>query len=174
MNAVDQKYLNDKDALIILERKIIAATAAGLPLCAEPYTEVAARVGVSTECVLAIMKNMLERGAIRRIAAVPNHYRLGYQANGMTVWDVADSEVDRVGKIVGQLEYVTHCYRRPRHLPGWPYNLFAMVHGLTRDEVMIKVEFIEKLIGDALRSRDVLFSKRILKKTGYRTSEGVR
>ena len=74
---------------------------------------------------------MLESGVIRRIGAVPNHYALGYKANGMTVWDVADERIDELGERVGALDFVSHCYQRPRHLPDWPYNLFAMVHGQT-------------------------------------------
>ena len=63
---------------------------------------------------------------------------------------------------------VTHCYERPRHLPLWPYNLFAMVHGRSRDEVIEKVGCIADLLGPAARSHDILFSTRILKKTGLR------
>ncbi|RMF15381.1 MAG: Lrp/AsnC family transcriptional regulator, partial [Candidatus Dadabacteria bacterium] len=102
------------------------------------------------------------------IAAVPNHYRLGYTANGMSVWDVADDVVDEVGERVAALSFVSHCYRRPRRLPVWPYNLFAMVHGRSRDEVHARVAEIETVIGEAARAHDVLFSKRILKKTGVR------
>jgi DNA-binding Lrp family transcriptional regulator len=72
---------------------------------------------------------------IRRIGAVPNHYAIGYRANGMAVFDVADDQVDELGQQLGQLDCVSHCYRRPRHLPHWPYNLFAMVHGGSRRAV---------------------------------------
>jgi DNA-binding Lrp family transcriptional regulator len=89
-------------------------------------------------------------------------------ANGMTVWDVDDAVVDTLGEKVGALPFVTHCYRRPRALPDWPYNLFAMVHGDSRDEVMAKREQVADLLGDAVKARDVLFSTRILKKTGMR------
>ena len=81
---------------------------------------------------------MLASGIIRRIGAVPNHYRLGLTANGMTVWDVDEDKVIELGNIIGQLDFVSHCYQRPRHLPVWPYNLFAMVHGHDRDEVKTK------------------------------------
>jgi DNA-binding Lrp family transcriptional regulator len=74
------------------------------------------------------LQRMLDTGVIRRIGAVPNHYAIGYTANGMSVWDVDDARIDELGARVGALEFVTHCYRRPRRLPDWPYNLFAMVH----------------------------------------------
>ena len=111
---------------------------------------------------------MLEAGIIRRIGAVPNHYALGYRANGMSVWDVRDDAVSDVGGRVGALTFVTHCYRRPRHPPVWPYNLFAMVHARTRTEVSDLVAEIAELVGAAARSHDVLYSTRILKKTGLR------
>jgi DNA-binding Lrp family transcriptional regulator len=114
------------------------------------------------------MQRMLDLGIIRRIGAVPNHYALGYRANGMTVWDVADERIDELGARVGQLEFVTHCYQRPRHLPDWPYNLFAMVHGKTREEVEAKAALIAEALGAASRGNDILYSSRILKKTGLR------
>ena len=114
------------------------------------------------------MKALLARSIVRRIGAVPNHYALGYRANGMSVWDVVDDKVGELGRRVGALEFVTHCYRRPRSLPAWPYNLFAMVHGRSRDEVEAKVAEIAALLGPALRAREVLYSTAMLKKTGLR------
>jgi len=150
------------------DRRLIAATQGGLPLVREPYRALAEQLGLQEADVLARLQSLLQRGAIRRIGAIPNHYALGFTANGMSVWDVADDAVAEVGSKVGALDFVTHCYERPRHLPLWPYNLFAMVHGRTRDEVRAKVAEIAALIGDDSRSHDVLFSTRILKKTGLR------
>jgi DNA-binding Lrp family transcriptional regulator len=99
---------------------------------------------------------------------VPNHYALGYRFNGMTVWDVDDRRVDELGLAVGSLTFVTHCYRRPRRLPKWPYNLFAMVHGSNRDEAEEMIARIAALLGDACRAHEVLYSSRILKKSGLR------
>ena len=99
---------------------------------------------------------------------MPNHYALGLTANGMSVWDVEDSAVDRLGEAVGALDFVSHCYRRPRHRPVWPYNLFAMVHGTSRSEVEDKAGEIARLLGPAARASDILYSTRLLKKTGLR------
>src|SRR5262245_17941742 len=151
-----------------IDRKIIAATQAGLPLVREPYRAVAERIGTDEPTVIARLQRLLADGAIRRIGVIPNHYALGMTANGMSVWDVADEEVAVVGARIGALAFVTHCYERPRHLPLWPYNLFAMVHGRSREEVMTKVAQVAALIGPAARANDVLFSTRILKKTGLR------
>ncbi|MBZ0095596.1 MAG: AsnC family transcriptional regulator [Sulfuricella sp.] len=151
-----------------IDRRIVLATQSGLPLEPQPYHAVARQVGVSPEEVMTRMRRMLETGMIRRIGAVPNHYALGYKANGMTVWDVPDEKVDELGERVGALDFVSHCYQRPRHLPDWPYNFFAMVHGHDKTEVEAQVRQIAELLGDADRGHDILYSTRILKKTGLR------
>lgn len=153
-----------------IDRSIIRATQAGLPLTPAPYAAVAAEVGLSESEVIARMAAMQDRGVIRRIALAPNHYALGMTANGMSVWDVADERAEALGAQVGALPFVSHCYLRPRALPDWPYNLFAMVHGRSRDEVDDKVRQIAALLGDACGASDVLFSTRILKKSGLRIS----
>lgn len=156
------------EAAIAIDREIVAATQDGLPLVARPYDEIARLTGIAPEIVMDRLRAMRDAGAVRRVAAVPNHYALGLTANGMTVWDVDDGEIERLGSAVGQLDFVSHCYRRPRHLPEWPYNLFAMVHGRNRDEVSEKAIKIAALLGGASRGHDVLYSTRILKKTGFR------
>jgi DNA-binding Lrp family transcriptional regulator len=151
-----------------VDRQIIVATQAGLPRVPRPYHAIAAQLGVAAEDVMHRLRRMLETGIIRRIGAVPNHYALGYKANGMSVWDVPDERVRELGEKIGALEFVSHCYHRPRHLPAWPYNLFAMVHGRDRDEVEAKVRAIADLLGTADHGHTVLYSTRILKKTGLR------
>ncbi|MFO1113079.1 MAG: AsnC family transcriptional regulator [Rhodospirillales bacterium] len=155
-------------AIDALDRQIIKATQAGLPLCPRPYDAVGEAVGLSGQEVMARLRRMLALGIVRRIGAVPNHYRLGYTANGMSVWDVPDEAIAAAGRQIGALDFVSHCYRRPRHPPFWPYALFAMVHGKSRDEVEAKVAAIADLLGPLDRGHDVLYSTRILKKTGLR------
>ena len=156
------------ESIDTVDRRIIVATQSGLPLVSRPYDAIATELGINPSEVKQRMQAMLDKGIIRRIAAVPNHYQLGYKANGMTVWDVPDALVSELGQKIGALEVVTHCYHRPRHLPGWPYNMFAMVHAESRDEVMHWVAHISQLLGEHDRGHDVLFSTRILKKTGMR------
>jgi siroheme decarboxylase len=151
-----------------IDRRLIVATQGGLPLVARPYDALAEQLGMAPVEVQARLVAMLESGLIRRIGVVPNHYALGYRHNGMTVWDVADERIDEFGEKVGAFSFVTHCYRRPRHLPDWPYNLFAMVHCKSRAEAEQRVAEIAALLGSACRGRDVLYSSRILKKTGLR------
>jgi len=151
-----------------INRQIITATQSGLPLVSRPYDAIAERIGVDANEVISRMKTMQENGIIRRIAAVPNHYALGYKGNGMSVWDVPSELVNKLGEQVGALDFVSHCYHRPRFLPEWPYNLFAMVHAHNRDEALLLVEKIADVLGKYDRGHDVLFSKQILKKTGMR------
>ena len=156
------------ESLPALDRRIVLATQTGLPLHRRPYHWLASELGVTPQLIMERLNAMLADGRIRRIGVVPNHYRLGYVANGMTVWDVPDEYISEAGQEVGRLEYVSHCYHRPRQLPEWPYNLFAMVHGHSREEVDLQVDRIAALLGERQRQHDILFSSRILKKTGLR------
>ena len=150
------------------DRRIIEATQQGLPLVAEPYAALSEKIGLSEATLLERLGRLKTNGVIRRIAAAPNHYKLGMVANGMTVWDIEDQRLAELGALIGALPYVTHCYERPRALPDWPYNLFAMVHGSDHTEVEAKRAQIGDLLGAASRGGDVLYSTRILKKTGLR------
>jgi len=168
-------------SLTPLERQYILLTQNGLPIIEKPYHYIAEQLAINVNEVLALTNSLLERGIIRRIAAVPNHYKLGYQYNGMTVWDIADEHAEKFGDAVGRLPFVSHCYLRPRFLPQWNYNLFAMVHGKTPEAIDKYRNQIKELLKDVLVSRnddanqdihtkcsDMLTSTKILKKTGLR------
>lgn len=153
-----------------LDHAIVRVTQTGLALVPRPYHEVARQVGGTPAQVMQRLQRMLDLGVIRRIGAVPNHYAIGYVANGMSVWDVEDSQVDELGRTLARSGLVSHCYLRSRHPPQWPYNLFAMVHGRDRNEAEAKLRTIAAILGRAVRSHEVLYSNRILKKTGLRLS----
>lgn len=150
------------------DRAIIVATQAGLPLVPRPYHAIAESLQLEPQEVMERLRRLHAVGVIRRLGVVPNHYAIGYRANGMSVWDVPDDQVDALGAAVGAFDFVSHCYCRPRRLPQWPYNLFAMVHGKSREEVAQQVAQIADYLGDQLRSHTILYSTRILKKTGLR------
>jgi len=169
--ACQPKTASAAPLLDTLDRRLIVATQAGLPLVPRPYHAIAAQLGLAPEEVMTRMQRMQAAGVIRRIGAVPNHYALGYRGNGMSVWDVPDDRVRTLGRTIGELDFVSHCYHRPRLLPDWPYNLFAMVHGRDRHEVDDKVRQIAACLGEDNRGYAVLYSTRILKKTGLRLSE---
>lgn len=151
-----------------IDRELIRLTQSGLPLVSKPFHLLAEQIGLTSDEVKARFRKMLDTGIIRRIAAVPNHYRLGFTANGMTVWNVDDFHVKALGNKIGKLAFVSHCYERPRHLPDWRYNLFAMVHGKNRDDIQHHIEHIRKILSIHCQESDVLYSSRILKKTGLR------
>lgn len=151
-----------------IDQEIIRTLQSGLPLVPAPYARIAGKLGLSEAELVERLDSMKSSGVIRRIAAAPNHYKLGMTFNGMTVWDIEDSRIAELGGVVGALPFVTHAYERPRALPIWPYNLFAMVHGSSNEEVEDKRAQIAGIVGSACRASDILYSKRILKKTGLR------
>lgn len=150
------------------DRRLIAATQGGLPMVAEPFAQVAGWLDLDEAEVIRRFAALQAAGIVRRIAVAPNHYALGIVANGMTVWDVDDQAVEELGRQVGALPFVSHCYLRPRIPQQWPYNLFAMIHGRSKEEVEAKRSEIRQLLGNACRNDDILYSTRILKKTGLR------
>lgn len=154
------------------DRRILKVTASGLPLVPRPFAEVASWLALDEAEVLARIAKMQAKGIIRRVAAAPDHYALGMVANGMSVWDVDDDRAEALGERVGALPFVSHCYLRPRSLPDWPYNLFAMIHGRSRDEVEAQRAEVAAILGRSCRANDILYSTRILKKTGMRLTEG--
>ena len=170
MKAALKQLTEDSGTLDAIDRRLVLETQGGLPLSSRPYLQIALKLGLNERDVIARFRRLLDSGAIRRIGAVPNHYRLGYRANGMSVWDLPNKEIGRLGPMVGALDFVSHAYHRPRHPPHWPYNLFAMVHGRSREEVEEQVAQIAVLLGAADRGHRVLYSRRILKKTGLRFS----
>ncbi len=160
--------MNDLDDT---DRRLIAATQAGLPLVAAPYAQIAASLDLTEAEVIFRLTALQDLGIIRRIAIAPNHYALGMTANGMSVWDVEDAQAETLGARIGALDFVSHCYLRPR-APVWRYNLFAMLHGASRAEVEGKRAILRDLLGPACAADDILYSARILKKTGLRLRDG--
>ncbi|SFG54434.1 DNA-binding transcriptional regulator, Lrp family [Halopelagius inordinatus] len=157
------------------ERDLVLEIQGGLPLTETPYADVAEAIGAETEWVVRTIQRFDTEGKVRRVGVIPNHYALGYTENGMTVWNVPDDVVDDVGPAVAGLDFVTHCYRRPRHDGVWPYNFFAMTHGRDEKESQERIERVREEmakywdVGDD--DWDTLFSTRILKKTGIRMEE---
>lgn len=150
------------------QRALVTALAEGLPLVANPYAEIAARVGLSEAEVLRRVRAMQEQGLIKRFGVVVRHHELGYAANAMVVWDIPDQEVGQLGVCLGQFSFVTLCYRRPRRLPEWRYNLFTMIHGRDRESVLARVDELVASCGLQDIPHEVLFSRRRFKQRGAR------
>jgi siroheme decarboxylase len=150
------------------DRRLLAALEGGLPLVARPYAALAERARLAEAEVIGHLRRLLEAGVIKRLGLVVRHHELGYRANAMTVWDVPDDSVDAVGKALAASPDVTLCYRRPRRLPGWPYNLFAMVHGRERAAVLERIRGLRAEHGLMGVPHAVLFSTRRFKQRGAR------
>lgn len=150
------------------DRVLIAAVQDGLPLVPHPYAELAGLLGTTEGDVISRFASLQQRGLVKRMGVIVRHRALGYRANAMVVWDVPDEEVERIGQLLSAESCVTLCYQRPRRLPHWPYNLFCMIHGRSRDGVLRCLEAIVEAQGLQKIRHDVLFSTRAFKQCGAR------
>lgn len=144
------------------ELSILCALDGPLPITERPFAALAQQAGVTEEQVLESARAWVEDGTIRRFGARIKHRAVGFTANGMSVWKVADKDIERVAAVMVAQPQVSHCYQRPA-LPGWEYTLFAMIHGKTPEDVHEVVRRIAAETG--VRHYDVLFSSREYKKS---------
>ncbi|HWR88273.1 MAG TPA: AsnC family transcriptional regulator [Acidiferrobacterales bacterium] len=148
------------------DRRLLAAIQSGLPLVSRPYAELGARLGLSEVEVMARLQQLQTRGVISRFGVVVRHLEVGYGANAMVVWDVPDEQVRELGRCLAEFDFITLCYRRPRHLPQWRYNLYCMIHGKTREDVLSNLEWMVNRCGLQSLPHEVLFSRRRFKQRG--------
>lgn len=151
---------------------LLAVLQEGLPLESRPYAVMGARVGYTEAEVVERLAHWQGLGLIKRLGVIVRHRRLGYEANAMVVWDIPDDEVRQVAGRMCELPFVTLCYRRPRHLPDWPYNLFCMIHGQDRSRVEAQIRELIDTCGIAGRPTATLFSTRCFKQRGARYGAG--
>lgn len=157
-----------------IDQALIGAVQGGLPLVSRPYAEIGARLGLSEQQVLERVSALRERGAIKRMGLVVRHHELGYRANAMVVWNIEDARVNELGHCFSQFEFITLCYRRPRRLPDWPYNLFCMIHGRDREGVLRNLSHMVNACGVGDIERQILFSTRRFKQRGARYMHGAQ
>jgi DNA-binding Lrp family transcriptional regulator len=148
------------------DRRLLAAIQNGLPLVSRPFAEIGAHLGLSEAEVMARLQQLQTRGVIRRFGVVVRHHEVGYGANAMVVWDVPDGQVRELGRCLAGFDFITLCYRRPRHLPQWRYNLYCMIHGKTREDVLSNLEWMVNRCGLHGLTHEVLFSLRRFKQRG--------
>ena len=148
------------------DQALITLIQTGLPLTPKPYADVAEKLQLSEEDVIQRIKRLNESDVIKRFGVVVRHHELGYKANAMTVWNIPDEVVSELGACMGQFDFVTLCYRRPRRLPEWPYNLFTMIHGKDRDDVLANIKLLAKRCNLDDVEHKVLFSTRRFKQRG--------
>ncbi len=162
--------INGKE-ISTFDKKLILLTQNGIQISKRPYQAIANDLNCSEEEVVNRLEELYSLGFVRKNAIATNHYKLGYLYNAMSVWEIKDGKLDEVGKTLKELGFVSHCYERPQIKPDWNYNLFAMVHGKTLEEVKNKVELMKDKISELYISSDLLFSTEILKKTGIRLKD---
>jgi DNA-binding Lrp family transcriptional regulator len=150
------------------DRDLLQALSAGLPLEPRPYARLGECLGLTEEQVIERLRRMIATGIITRFGVIVRHRELGYRANAMAVWDVPDALVPHAGQLLAALPYVTLCYRRPRALPDWSYNLFCMIHGRSRSAVEAQVREASDAAGIAEVPHCILFSKTCFKQRGAR------
>ncbi len=150
------------------QRRLRALLEQGLPLTPRPWRTLAEQAGMAEEEVMACVRRWQADGMIKRLGLVVRHRRLGIQANAMVVWDVADARVAEVGRRLARETAVTLCYRRPRRLPDWPYNLFCMIHGARRERVEAELAAIVERLGLGDLEHRVLFSTHAYRQCGGR------
>lgn len=154
------------------ERRLLKAMEHGVPLVNRPYEALGRAAGMSEEAVIALLRQWLEAGVVRRFGTVVRHRRLGYEANAMVVWDVPDEDVGRLGALAAADHAVTLCYRRMRVLPQWPYNLYCMLHGQRRARVLADLARLAVSTGLEAFPSLVLFSRRCFTQRGARYAPG--
>lgn len=147
---------------------VLAALGDGLPLCRHPYAALGAGIGMDEGEIIDRLTRLRQAGVIRRFGIIVRHHELGYRANAMVVWDVPDDQVAEIGQRLGRCPEVTLCYRRPRRLPDWPYNLFTMIHGKDRPAVEAAIALMAGREGVGHLPHQPLFSLRRFKQCGAR------
>lgn len=144
------------------EQALMAGLQRGLPLVSRPF----AQLGWTEQDALATLDRWCSDGVIKRFGVVVRHHELGFTANAMVVWDVPDAAVGAVGRKIAASGRVSLCYRRPRHMPDWPYNLFCMIHGKDRSAVEQSIADLIKMYDLEEYPRATLFSRRRFKQCG--------
>jgi DNA-binding Lrp family transcriptional regulator len=153
------------------DKAILAAIEDGLPLIERPYRAVADQLNLRQSEVIDRLDHMKMSGIVTRFGCVVRHEKLGYRSNAMAVWDVPEDRLDDVVESFARHPKVTLCYRRPRHLPIWPYNIFCMVHARSRWDAYAVIDEINLEADTGLLRQAVLFSKRCFKQRGAVFSE---
>ncbi|MDH5600006.1 MAG: AsnC family transcriptional regulator [Gammaproteobacteria bacterium] len=149
-----------------VDQALITLIQRGLPLSPTPYADIGKKLELDETEVMQRIQKLKDDNVIKRFGVVVRHHELGYKANAMTVWNIPDERVTELGACMGQFDFVTLCYRRPRRLPEWPYNLFTMIHGKDREDVLANIEQLAKRCNLEPAEHKVLFSTRRFKQRG--------
>ncbi len=158
-----------------IDLRLIELIQSGLPLVSRPYAQISETLEISEVEVVDRLRSLKQQGIIKRMGVIVKHRQLGYRANAMIVWDVPDQEVDAIGVKISSYDFVTLCYQRPRRGEAWPYNLFCMIHGKSRETVLQQIQFLKEQCQLLHYPVDILFSRRCFKQNGaiYKTDKPI-
>ena len=145
-----------------LDVAVIRATQGDLPVVSEPYAPAAAQLGMSVDALVEHLRGMVDRGLLRRVAAILFHRRAGFSANGMGVWKVPEARILDVGPRMAAFRGISHCYQRPTYA-DWPYSIFTMAHGRSKEECDAILDAIEAATPE-VQGRATLYSSTEFKK----------
>jgi len=148
-----------------LEKKIIASIQGDIPVISRPYLEISKKLKISEETLLKILKDLCDRGVIRRFGATIRHQKSGFAANAMVAWIVDEKRIEEVGEKMSSFKEVSHCYRR-NPTDEWPYNLYTMVHANNEDTCIKTARTMS--VEACVENYKLLFSRRELKKTSMK------
>lgn len=129
-----------------VEKKVLAAIQHGMGNSITPYADAARKAGISTDELLAVLRNWDENGVLRRVGAIVSHFEVGLGAGMMVVWQVPEERVEEVGMVLAGFPEVSHAYQRPAGA-NWPYNLYTMVHGENNETVKATVQRMSTACG---------------------------
>jgi siroheme decarboxylase len=144
-----------------LDIAVIGALQGNMAVVQEPYAPAAEAVGMTQKRFLEHLSGMQERGLLRRVAAILYHRRAGFSANGMGVWQVPDEQILDIGRRMAAVRGISHCYQRPTY-EDWPYSVFTMAHGRSKDECDAVLDAIAEQTG--IHARATLYSSTEFKK----------
>jgi DNA-binding Lrp family transcriptional regulator len=145
-----------------LDKAVIRATQGDMPIVSEPYADAARTLGMPVDRLLSHLEGMVERGLLRRVAAILFHRRAGFSANGMGVWKVPEDQVLEAGRRMAAFRGISHCYERPTYA-DWPYQLFTMAHGRSKEECDAILDAVRDEVG-CIEDRATLYSSTEFKK----------
>jgi len=148
-----------------IDKKIIRALQEDFPISPEPFKQIAENLDISEKVLLDRIQFFLDSGIMRRFGATLRHHQVGFKYNAMVVWKIPTTYSKEVGHRMAQFSEVSHCYERPTY-PDWPYNLFTMIHGTSKDECFNIAKKIALAVG--FFDYELLFSSHELKKVSMK------
>ncbi|MCF7971073.1 MAG: AsnC family transcriptional regulator [Methylococcaceae bacterium] len=149
-----------------IDLQLIVAVQQGLPIASRPYALIAEQLDLDEAEVIERLSKLKQQGLIKRLGVIVKHRRLGYQSNAMVVFNIPDALVKQMGQQISQFQFINLCYQRPRHGEQWPYNLFCMIHGKSREKVLQQLSYLIANCALEDYAHDILFSRRCFKQRG--------